>query len=104
MEEARPWRSLRVIAPIWLMVASMLLGATGAVAFDVGRWRDAGSAARSVASSSAASVHEQIEAMVAMRRDICASLAILQSKAAGTGELAETAQNALRMIDAARQR
>jgi len=82
----------------------MLLGAGGAVAFDMNQWRDAGAQARSVAVNAASSTEEQIEAMVAIQRDICAGLRVLHEKREGDDATARTAEHLLTLIDAARQK
>lgn len=98
MPGERPRGRGRAAAVATLVVCAALLGATGMRAWDAARWRDAGSAARSIAGSSAADETQRLQAMVVMRRDICAGIAILRDNQKEVGPVANGAENALQLI------
>lgn len=100
--EPRQQRALRVIAPIWLMCASMLLGATGVAVVNPKLWRDEAANARAVLLQPHSTEEQRASAVTVLLKVRRADEALLEVEAARPGPSAEHARNALRTLRAPR--
>jgi len=91
-------RALRILAPIWLMCASMLLGATGVAVVNPSLWRDEAANARAVLAQPHSTEAQRKSAITTLLRNWRSDIELLQHEQGRDDSVRAHASNALQTL------